>query len=83
MDESENLEYLNKLAVSIGVSYGNVYLVRMTYRCIYGCSSPVLFQIKIRISMNVTMTLLQGVYANLDIMQVISSPADCRILHPI
>jgi hypothetical protein len=29
MDESENLEYLNKLAVTIGVSYGNVYLVRI------------------------------------------------------
>jgi hypothetical protein len=27
MDESENIQYLNKLAVSIGVSHGYVYLV--------------------------------------------------------
>ncbi len=61
MDESENLEYLNKLAVSIAVSYGNVYLVSMLHgllACLFAKS------------MNVMIGLFQGVSANLDIMQV-------------
>ena len=71
MDESENLEYLNKLAITIGVSFGNVYLVRMRQRHMnaYFAKFVILMIVLIKMAM---VGLSQGVYANLDIMQVIS-----------
>ena len=74
MDDSENMQYLNKLAVSLGVSYGRMYLVRqhnlILKYLIYVAINTDLLCTQYRYQISSDERCVQGAYANLDIMQV-------------